>query len=155
MARKMCSVEMYSSLRRLASSLARSIIRLTLYFLFFTAAGKPYRAFAWAYVLLYIFFYIQTAKFYWLSPAYPALFAGGAYGLELLIRQRPRLSWMQPAYVWTLLISGLLMVPFFIPILPPETFIQTSSLIGRINYIQTENLTSSALPQYSAARSAR
>ena len=29
MARKMCSVEMYSSLRRLASSLARSIIRFT------------------------------------------------------------------------------------------------------------------------------
>ena len=40
-----------------------------LYFLFFTAAGRPYRAFGWAYIFLYVFFMLQRAKFYWLSPA--------------------------------------------------------------------------------------
>ncbi len=101
-----------------------------LYFLFFTSAGKPYRAFGWAYLFLYIFFMLQKAKFYWLSPAYPMLFAGGAYALELLTQQRPRLRWLSPTYVSTLAISGLLLVPFAIPILPPTAFIQLNALMG-------------------------
>ncbi len=123
-----------------------------LYFLFFRPEGKPYRAFAWAYVLLYIFFYLQTAKFYWLSPAYPMLFAGGAYGLELLIRQRPRLAWMQPAYLWTLAISGLLLAPWAIPLLPVQTFVWLSQANGGLGNIKTENLSSGALPQNYADR---
>ena len=59
-----------------------------LYFLFFVPAGKPYRAFGWAYVFLFVFFMLQKAKFYWLSPAYPALFAAGAYGLQRLDREQ-------------------------------------------------------------------
>ncbi len=123
-----------------------------LYFLFFRPEGKPYRAFAWAYVLLYAFFYIQTAKFYWLSPAYPVLFAGGAYGLELLVRQRPRLAWVQPTYVWTLAISGLLMMPWAIPILPTGTFIYLSRLNGGFGIVKMENLDSGELPQTYADR---
>jgi 4-amino-4-deoxy-L-arabinose transferase-like glycosyltransferase len=123
-----------------------------LYFLFFTAAGRPYRAFAWAYVLLYIFFFLQTAKFYWLSPAYPMLFAGGACGLDLLVQKRPRLTWMQPAYIWTLLISGLLLTPFSMPLVSPETYVQASKSTGGVLQVQTENLTSSALPQGFADR---
>ena len=122
-----------------------------LYFLFFRPEGRPYRAFAWAYVLLYLFFYLQTAKFYWLSPAYPMLFAAGAYGLELLIRQRPRLAWMERAYIWTLLISGLIIVPLAIPILPTETFIRIRQLTG-VSQVKSENLAEGVLPQSFADR---
>lgn len=101
-----------------------------LYFLFFTSHGKPYRAFGWAYIFLYIFFMIQRAKFYWLSPIYPVLFAGGAYGLELLIRERPRFRWLQPTYIWIIAVSGLLIVPFAIPILSPAAFIRLNALTG-------------------------
>jgi hypothetical protein len=123
-----------------------------LYFLFFTSAGKPYRAFGWAYLFLYVFFMLQKAKFYWLSPIYPALFAGGAYGLELWVRARPRLSWLPPAYVAVIAISGLIFVPFAIPILPAETFIRVNALAGGATEIKSENLVSSELPQNYADR---
>ncbi|HTP01488.1 MAG TPA: glycosyltransferase family 39 protein [Anaerolineales bacterium] len=123
-----------------------------LYFVFFTKAGSPYRAFGWAYVFLYIFFMLQHAKFYWLSPMYPVLFAAGAYGLELLVQQRPRLKWMQPTYIWTIAISGLLLVPFSIPILPVQAFLRYYAITGGRDAGKAENLTSSALPQNYADR---
>ena len=95
---------------------------------------------------------LQKAKFYWLSPAYPILFASGAYALELLTQQRPRLRWLSPTYVWTLAISGLLLVPFAIPILSPTAFIQLNALMGNPGGVKTENLKSSALPQSYADR---
>ena len=123
-----------------------------LYFLFFTVSGKPYRAFGWAYLILYTAFMIQKMKFYWLSPAYPMLFASGAYGLELLAQQRPRLKWLQPVSLWTLAISGLMIVPLSIPILSPEAFIRLNALIGGAAEVKQENLQSSELPQNFADR---
>ena len=123
-----------------------------LYNLFFRPWAKPYRAFGWAYVLLYVFFNIQEAKFYWLSPAYPMLFATGAYGLERLIQKQPRWKWLQSTQTWAILISGLLFVPFAIPILPAATLIRLSAAMGGINQVKTENLQSSALPQSYADR---
>lgn len=95
---------------------------------------------------------LQKAKFYWLSPAYPVLFATGAYALDLLVRNRPPLKWLQPAYICTLAISGLLLVPFAIPILPLETFIRLNRLSSDAGDVQTENLASSTLPQNFADR---
>ncbi len=123
-----------------------------LYFLFLIPAGKPYRVFGWAYLFLYVFFMIQKAKFYWLSPAYPMLFAAGSYAIQLLAQQRPRLQWLQPTYLWTLAISGLLVVPFSIPILPPETLIRANAMIGGAGEVRQERLQSSVLPQYYADR---
>ncbi len=123
-----------------------------LYFLFFTAAGRPYRAFGWAYLFLYVFFMVQKAKFYWLSPAYPMLFASGSYALErltTLTRAAGRLRWLSPAYLLILALSGGFLVPFAIPLLPPENFIRLSSGTSEI---KTENLQSSALPQNFADR---
>ncbi len=112
-----------------------------LYFLFFTAAGKPYRAFGWAFMFLYVFFMLAKAKFYWLSPAYPMLFASGSYALERLTtstRAAGRLRWMSPAYRLILALSGAFLVPFAIPILPLDNFVKLSQ--------------SSALPQNYADR---
>jgi hypothetical protein len=123
-----------------------------LYVLLFTRAGKSYRAFGWAYILLFIFFMVQHAKFYWLSPAYPMLFAAGAYGLERWVQQRPRWKWLQSTQLWAIIISGLLLAPFAIPILPTETLLRLGAMVGGINEVKTENLQSSALPQNYADR---
>jgi hypothetical protein len=123
-----------------------------LYFLFFTAPGQPFRAFGWAYLLLFVLFMLLRTKFYWLSPAYAALFALGAYALGLLVQHRPPLAWLQPAGIWILAISGLFFVPFAIPILPVQTFIELNSHNSRASAVQAENLASSALPQNFADR---
>ncbi len=101
----------------------------SLYFLFFVPAGKPYRAFAWAYLLLYAFFMIEKTKDYWLSPAYPMLLASGSYALERLaasIRAAGRLRWMAPAYLLIVVLSGSFLLPFAIPLLPPEAFVRAN-----------------------------
>jgi len=123
-----------------------------LFFLFFVPAGRPYRAFGWAYVFLYAFFMLQRAKWYWLSAAYPMLIAGGSFGLQLLIERLPRLKWLQPASMALLAISGLLFVPFAIPILPPESLIRMNAMIGGAGEVKQENLVSSELPQNYADR---
>ncbi len=123
-----------------------------LYFLLFAAPGRPYRAFGWAYVLLFLFFVLQRAKYYWLTPAYPMLFAAGAYGLQQLIERRPRLGWLQSTAIATAVISGLLLVPFDIPILPDETFIAYNRMMGGLGSQKQENLASSQLPQAYADR---
>jgi 4-amino-4-deoxy-L-arabinose transferase-like glycosyltransferase len=123
-----------------------------LYFLFFVPAGRPYRPFAWAYLFCYVFFMIQKAKFYWLSPAYPMLLASGAYGLELLLQGRPRMSWVRTAYTAVIAITGLMLVPLALPILPPETFIRFNAAMGGAGEVKQENLQSSALPQNYADR---
>jgi 4-amino-4-deoxy-L-arabinose transferase-like glycosyltransferase len=123
-----------------------------LFLLFFRPAGRPYRAFAWAYVFLFIFFMIQKAKYYWLTPSYPVLFASGAYGLELLVRRLPRVRWLQPAYTGLLAATGLLIVPFSLPILSPEAFIKANALIGGLGEVKQENLVASELPQNYADR---
>ena len=123
-----------------------------LYFLFFAAAGRPYRLFGWAYLFLYVFFMLQKAKFYWLAPAYPVLFAAGAYGLQRWTEQRPPARWLRRAYLCTLAISGLVLVPFTIPILPPEAFIRLNAAVGNAGEVKQETLAASELPQNYADR---
>lgn len=126
-----------------------------LFFLFFAASMRPYRAFAWAYLFLYIFFFLQEAKFYWLSPAYPMLFASGSFARQRWAESARRagsLRWVQPAYIGVLLVTGLFLVPFAIPVLPTETFIKFNNSLGSPGQVKTENLTEGVLPQSYADR---
>ena len=45
---------------------------------FFSPRGARYRVFGWAYLILFVLFIAIQAKTYFLAPAYPPLFAGGA-----------------------------------------------------------------------------
>lgn len=123
-----------------------------LFFLFFRPGGRPYRAFGWAYLILGIFFMIQRAKFYWLTPAYPMLFAAGSVGLGIWASKRVRLAWLQPTAIAVLLISGLLISPYAIPILPAPTFIAFNASMGGVGEVKQENLVASQLPQNYADR---
>ncbi len=132
--------------------LALPLVLAGLYFLFFHPKGRPYQAFGWAYLILYVLFMIQKTKFYFLSPAYPVLFAAGAYTFELLVQARPRWTWLQPNYLRLLLITGVFLAPFAIPILRPDTFIQYNDLLGGIGDVRIEQMRLGDLPQTYADR---
>src|SRR5258706_1887136 len=68
-----------------------------LYYYFFTRAGKPYRVFRWAFVILYVLFTISRAKLYFLAPAYPILFAAGSFMVGRLV-SKPPWGWLKPSY---------------------------------------------------------
>jgi hypothetical protein len=77
-----------------------------LYYYLLSKGGKPYQALGWIYVILFAVFAVQNAKFYFLAPTYPILFAAGALMIERFIRWR-QWNWLKPAYVSLLVISGI------------------------------------------------
>jgi hypothetical protein len=88
---------------------------------FFSARGARYRVFGWAYLILFVLFLVIEGKSYFLTPAYPPLFAGGAM---LIDTWRVRFRRWVAAYPVVLAISGLLLAPIAIPALPPAVYAQ-------------------------------
>jgi hypothetical protein len=86
---------------------------------FFSKRGARYRVFGWAYLILFVLFVAIQGKSYFLAPAYPPLFAGGAMLLgEWRVRAR---RWVA-AYPVVLALSGLLLAPAAMPLLPPAVY---------------------------------
>jgi 4-amino-4-deoxy-L-arabinose transferase-like glycosyltransferase len=90
---------------------------------YFRPAGVRQRLPGWAFVSVTLVLTVIGTKAYFLAPAYPILFAAGAVAFERW-RPRPRLTWLRPAYVALLVLSGLLLAPDVMPILPPATVAQ-------------------------------
>jgi 4-amino-4-deoxy-L-arabinose transferase-like glycosyltransferase len=82
---------------------------------FFSARGARYRVFGWAYLMLFVLFMAIQGKSYFLAPAYPPLFAGGAV---LVGTWRVGFRRWVAAYPVVLTISGVLLAPAVMPVLP-------------------------------------
>lgn len=91
-----------------------------LYFFIFSKAGGNYRIFGWIYLTTFMLFFISQGRSYYLAPAYPVLFAGGAVTLEgwlsTLTMQRNRL--IQTIFWSLLVIAGIIFMPLALPIVP-------------------------------------
>lgn len=81
-----------------------------LYYYLFARDGRPVRALGWIYVILFALFLVQNARLYFLAPAYPMLFAAGATVTERVFTRR-NWSWVKPAYVVVLAVSGIVVAP--------------------------------------------
>ena len=100
-----------------------------LYFFFFTKAGRPFRPLGWIYVAVLGLFLLTNAKPYYLAPAYYMLFAAGAVQIEVWIAAR-QWNWLKPAYATALILGGLVLLPYSLPVLPVETFISYQDGLG-------------------------
>ena len=60
-------------------------------------SGKAYRALAWAYLITLVLLLVTDGRVYYLAPAYPMLFAGGAVAIEGWAGRRGW-GWLKPAY---------------------------------------------------------
>lgn len=78
-------------------------------------AGKPYRPLGWIYVAVFLLLLIAKSKIYYLAPAYPMLLAAGA----LMVEER-RARWLKAAVPTALVLSGLVLAPVSLPLLPIE-----------------------------------
>jgi hypothetical protein len=92
---------------------------------FFSTRGARYRVFGWAYLILFVLIIVIQGKTYFLAPAYPPLFAGGAvlFGQwqALWATWGPR--WVA-AYAVVLALVAVLLAPAVLPVLPPAVFAQ-------------------------------
>src|SRR5487761_25150 len=87
-----------------------------------TRQGKPYRALGWMYLVILALFLALKARVYYLFPVYPILFGAGAVWMEQVFA-RARQPWLKPAYVTALILTGAVLAPSLLPILPVKTYI--------------------------------
>jgi len=100
-----------------------------LWFFFFRAEGKRFRALGWAWLITAAAIMWLNPRVYYLFPAFPALLAAGGVMCESWLR-RPSWRWVKPAYVALLVLLGAAFAPVAIPVLPVETFIRYSAALG-------------------------
>lgn len=122
-----------------------------LYYFLFTQNGKPYRVFGWSFLILLFLFAFGNAKFYFLTAAFPIVFAAGGVVFENLTRDRFR-PWGRPTTIAALSISGAIMAPMVLPILPVDDLVQLASYLGGDGGVKAEDREIDVLPQHFADR---
>ena len=118
-----------------------------LFWLFLNRDGSRYRILAWTYTLMLIAFIALKGKNYYLSAAYPMLFAGGAVAFEGLTRERGR--WRRGVYVGLIVTATCLFAPMVAPVLPADMYIRYQKAIG-LEPPKAENQPTGPLPQHFA-----
>lgn len=119
-----------------------------LYFFFFHTDGKKYRVFGWMTAVIFLIFVMNNSKLYYFSPLFPVLLAGGAIMTEKIF-EAIRWKWLKPVYISIVIIGGLVILPFVVPVLPVEKFVKYQDFLG-IKPPQEEHSTVGILPQYYA-----
>ena len=119
----------------------------------FTLKGKPYRLFGWMYIVLFFVFMLQHAKDYFLAPFYPVLFVFGTVAMQQFATSRGWhwLGWLRTNYVPFLVISGIIVAPLTIPMLPLNAEVAYVRAMGGTN-VKSENSDTGILPQNFADR---
>lgn len=112
---------------------------------FFTPRGRPYRPLGWAYLVIYALMTLLHGKPYYLVPAYPMLFAGGAVLVEAAIERLPW-NWLKPALAAIVILAGAATAPLTLPVLPVETYLRYQGFLG-ISEVKTERHRMGPLPQ--------
>jgi 4-amino-4-deoxy-L-arabinose transferase-like glycosyltransferase len=111
---------------------------------------RPFRCLGVAYLTALAVFLLQSAKPYYLAPAYPMLIAAGACVVEALARRRGLRLLPAVAGVW-LVAGGLCVAPLTLPLLSPDDFVRYARLIG-MQPPREERSAPAELPQYFADR---
>ncbi len=113
---------------------------------FVSPEGKRFRFLGWAYLVVLAIFIGFDGKSYYALPVYPVLMAAGGVALEKLFAA-PKRRWLTIAYPALLVIAGIVTLPFGVPVLPVNTFLEYSKLFPYARDVKTERDATTALPQ--------
>ena len=97
---------------------------------FYDRTNKRMQLFGWIYIAVLILLIAQNGKSYYLAPVYTFLFARGVIAIEDGIT-RLRWSWLKPALCTFIVIAGAISIPMAIPVLPVETYLQYTKMLGQ------------------------
>jgi hypothetical protein len=112
--------------------------------------ARGYRILGIAWLALMIEMFLLDGRPYYPAPAYPMLFAAGGVTLERWMDGR-KWRFVKPAYASVLALSGAVLAPIFVPMLPPETMIRYSQAI-HMSQPRIETHRMGPLPQLMADR---
>jgi len=117
--------------------------------------GRRWRILGITYLGILAEMFLLDGRPYYPAPAYPMLFAAGGVALERWLdrRQEAHRTWRfaGPIYAGVLAVSGAVLAPIFLPLLPPETLIRYSQALG-ISQPRIETHRMGPLPQLMADR---
>jgi len=99
-----------------------------LWFFLFSKAGSSFRVFGLAWLFTAAIILVLDPRVYYLYPAYPILFAAGGVIWESWLAP-PQLKWIKFGYPILMVLSGALIAPFAIPVLPVKTYIRYSKAL--------------------------
>jgi hypothetical protein len=102
----------------------------SLWFFFFSARGRAYRFLGWAYVITAGVIMFLSPRVYYLFPAFPVVFAGGAVLWEQLLQRRGFVI-LKVAWVTLMILMASALSPIVLPVLSPE---------GYIHYVKVTHL---------------
>jgi hypothetical protein len=114
----------------------------------FAREGRPFRAFAWTWLLALALFIALKGKSYYLMPIYSTLLASGAVAIEQwLAGVRPQTArWSQVLIAGLVLLGGIVAWPLAMPMLPVEQFLRYQAFL-HLAPPRTETQPLGALPQ--------
>jgi hypothetical protein len=94
-----------------------------LWFYFASKRGRPFVALGCAWLFTAVVIVAMSPRVYYLFPAFPVLFAGGGVMWEQWLAAA-RWRWARVAWPALLVVTGALLSPIVIPVLPPEMYIR-------------------------------
>lgn len=116
-----------------------------LLFLLLSKETKEYRYLGWIAIVFVLVYLFQNSKFYYVLPVFPFLLSSGAVALERL-SQKYRLTKLKWIIVSTMIISGTLLMPLAVPVLPVKQFVSYAKTLGLWNLIRMEKGEGDTLP---------
>jgi hypothetical protein len=122
-----------------------------LIWLFVAKAARNFRWIGAMFLVLLAIMIHLRAKDYYVAPVYPVLFAAGALAWQRMFSGSRKTAWLLPAWCGVLVITGLLILPMGLPVLPPYTWIRYTTAL-HMKSGKTENAATGPLPQFYADR---
>ncbi len=116
-----------------------------LLYLLFRKEMKECRFLGWMAVVFLLVYLVQNSKTYYVFPIFPLLLSSGAVAVERF-SQNYRVSWPKWAIGSAMIISGTILMPLAIPILPVPQFVSYAKSLGLWNLIRMEKGEGDVLP---------
>lgn len=129
-------------------NIANALLWISGIWFLFRLEKKRFRPLAWMYPIIFVIMAAGNAKVYYLSAIYPLFLAAGSVWLEKIVQANP-FKWLKAVYPGLQSAVALIILPFAIPVLPVETFIQYENYLGLKPRAEERSVVTD-LPQYYA-----
>ncbi len=107
--------------------------------------AKQYRFIGWMAVVFVLVYMLQNSKFYYVLPVFPLLLGAGAVAIERF-SQRYRRSWPKWVVGSAMIVSGTMLMPLAVPLLPVKQFVSYAKTLGLWNAIRMQKNEGDTLP---------
>ena len=106
---------------------------------------KEFRFLGWLAVIFLFVYMVQNSKTYYVFPIFPLLLSSGAVAVERFSLNY-RVSWPKWAIGSAMIISGTVLMPLAVPILPVPQFVSYAKSLGLWNSVRMEKGEGDVLP---------